>query len=95
MRTRVVALALTVALLSAGCAQHTAGQVAMTTEPMPADMSCQDYTLLSDSDRVKFTADVLGTSSSAQPVLLSSLALILCNHAPQTPVKEILLALRR
>ncbi len=95
-RIRLAALALSAAAVLSGCAQTTPGQVAMTTEPMSPDMSCADFTALSDRDRLKFTKEVLGADSSSvsQPVILSALVTVLCQRAPDTPVKDLLIKLR-
>jgi hypothetical protein len=94
-RIRLAALALCAAAVLSGCAQSTPGQVAMTTEPMSPDMTCDEYMQLSDKDRLEFTRDLLDgeDSSMGRPVILSAIAMMLCRRTPTTPVKDILVRL--
>lgn len=96
-RIRLAALALCTAVALSGCAQSTPGQVAMTTEPMSPDMTCDEYMQLSDKDRLEFTQDLLGAEdgSMGRPVIMSAIAMLLCKRTPTTPVKDILVRVRR
>jgi hypothetical protein len=94
-RIRLAALALSAAAVLSGCAQTTPGQVAMTTEPMSPDMTCAEFMALSDKDRLDFTREAMDTkdTSLGRPVILSAVAMVLCQRTPDTPVKDILVRL--
>ena len=87
-RKRAVAAALVAALLLSGCGRTTAGQVAMTTEPLSPDLTCAEFVTLSDADRVKVVTEIVG--KQGQGFLLSALAGILCKGVPESPLKDVL-----
>lgn len=95
---RAAAGALATLCLLTGCARTTAGQVAMTTEPLSPNLTCAEFVTLSDGDRVKVVGDILtkqgSRSSDSQAFLLSALAGILCRGAPETPLKDVLMRMK-
>lgn len=88
------AATLVAAVLLSGCARTTGGQVAMTTEPLSPDMTCAEFVTLSDRDRIKVVSEITGKqgqqASKGQALLLSALAGMLCNGAPDAPLKQVL-----
>lgn len=93
-RKRAAAAALVAALLLSGCGRTTAGQVAMTTEPLSPDLTCAEFVTLSDADRVKVVTEIVGKQGQQTPqtqgFLLSALAGILCKGVPESPLKDVL-----
>jgi hypothetical protein len=95
---RVGVAALAALVLLVGCGRTTAGQVAMTTEPLSPDLTCGEFVSLSDSDRVDVVKAILGeragTAQESQAFVLSALAGVLCRGVPDTPVKKIVLRMK-
>ncbi|HEY5844696.1 MAG TPA: hypothetical protein VIU87_25110 [Mycobacterium sp.] len=95
---RAAAVALATLCLLTGCARTTAGQVAMTTEPLSPDLTCGEFITLGDGDRIKVVNEILakqgGQSSDSQAFLLSALAGILCKGTPEAPLKDILVRMK-
>jgi hypothetical protein len=91
---RAAAATMAALCLLTGCARTVPGQVAMTTTPLSPDMTCDEFVLLGDRDRVEVVGEILSTQgggkSTNQAFLLSALAGILCKGAPQVPVKTII-----
>ncbi|WP_099024578.1 hypothetical protein [Mycolicibacterium palauense] len=97
-RTRAAAAALSLACLVAGCSRSIEGQVAQTTEPVSADVTCSEFVALSDKDRVEVISKIMNgdepSRPSEQPFFLVALAGVLCERAPDAKVKDILVRLR-
>ncbi|GEM_PF-2807711 len=91
---RAAAATLVLAAVLSGCGRTTGGQVAMTTEPLSPDITCAEFALLSDSDRIKVVGEITSKQGQSAPesqaFLLSALAGILCKGAPDAPLKQVL-----
>lgn len=91
---RGLAAALAAACLLAGCARTTPGQVAMTTEPLSPEMTCGEFVVLSDRDRIEIVGQILEKQSrkanKTQTILLSALASLMCKATPEVPLSDVL-----
>lgn len=91
---RAAAATLVAAVLLSGCARTTPGQVAMTTEPLSPEMTCSEFVVLGDKDRVEVVREIVGKQGQKTPegqaFLLSALATILCKSSPDATLKDVL-----
>lgn len=86
--------ALIAATLLAGCSQTTPGQLAQTTEPVSPDLTCSEFEILTPQDKLKVINEIVKASPGDPSLFLVMLASVLCERAPEKPVKEVLLRLR-
>ncbi|CAJ1578703.1 hypothetical protein [[Mycobacterium] wendilense] len=91
--TRACGIALIAAGL-VGCTQTTPGQLAKTTEPVSPDLTCSEFEILPPQDKVKVINEIVKASPGDPSLFLVMLASVLCERAPEQPVKEVLLRLR-
>ena len=95
---RAAAVALAALCLLTGCGRTTAGQVAMTTEPLSPDLTCGEFITLGDGDRIKVVNEILakqgGQSSDSQAFLLSALPASSARATPEAPLKDILVRMK-
>ena len=94
MTTRPARLARACGTLLAGCAQTTPGKLARTTEPVSPDLTCSEFTILNPGDQLKVINEIVAASPGDPSLFLVMLASVLCERAPEKPVKEVLLRLR-
>ncbi|CAJ1494787.1 hypothetical protein [[Mycobacterium] burgundiense] len=90
---RTVAAALIAGSLLAGCTQTTPGQLAMTIEPVSPDITCSEFGILSASDQLTVVNEILGAAPDKPTYFLVAIAVLLCERAPEKPVKQVLLRL--
>lgn len=91
---RSAAVALATLCLLTGCTRTTAGQVAMTIEPLSPEITCGEFIRLTDKDRVKVVDEILaqqgGQGARGRAFVLSALAGMVCGATPDAPVKDVL-----
>ena len=63
---RAAAATMAALCLLTGCARTVPGQVAMTTTPLSPDMTCDEFVLLGDRDRVEVVGEILSTQGGGK-----------------------------
>ncbi|MBI3217837.1 MAG: hypothetical protein HYZ38_28880 [Mycobacterium sp.] len=92
---RVVAAVLAALCVLTGCSRVVSGQVAMTVEALPTNITCGEFVELSDTERIKAVNQIISDSPdngpiASRPTVLVALAGVLCEQMPRVPLKDLL-----
>ncbi len=81
--------------LATGCSKVIDGQLSMQTEGLSTDISCREFTALSEHERLKIVSEILDDGSESEsndqrPFVMVTLAGVLCQGMPDMQLKTLL-----
>lgn len=95
-RIRAAAAVLVIACALTGCTRVTSGQLSMTTEALSADITCGEFTDLSEADRATVINQIMKENTDRhtpqQAAMLLVVANLLCKGMPDRPLKDLIRA---